>query len=225
MKLASTELWYGAPNGNNSEILAPFYDITAVSDNTKTRSYSSYTIENEAVITYGAREIYYVVSVKASYEISKRSVDIFYDAISEVSAVDGILPALVWQHITDGSLKASKRNGGNAMGFDSNGSPIQVIQISCSWNNAADDDAVNRVMSNIMRDIKKASVELGVQNDWVYMNYAAKFQDVIASYGASKKKLKTIAKKYDPKEVFQKLQPGYFKLDGAPKPDARYFSH
>jgi hypothetical protein len=48
---------------------------------------------------------------------------------------------------------------------------------------------------------------------------------VIASYGTSKEKLKTIAKKYDPKEVFQKLQPGYFKLDRAPNPDARYFSH
>jgi hypothetical protein len=225
MKLASTELWYGAPNGNNSEILAPFYNITAVSDNTKTRSHSSYTVDNKAVITYGARNIYYVVSVKASYEISQRSVDIFYDAISNISAADGIYPVLVWQHITDGSLKASTRNGGNAMGFDTNGGPIQIMLISCFWNNAADDDAVNQVMSNIMRDIKKASVELGVQNDWVYMNYASQFQDVIASYGTSKEKLKTIAKKYDPKEVFQKLQPGYFKLDRAPNPDARYFSH
>jgi hypothetical protein len=57
------------------------------------------------------------------------------------------------------------------------------------------------------------------------MNYASQFQDVIASYGPRKNKLKSIAKKYDPKDVFQTLQPGYFKLDRAPVPDARYFSH
>jgi hypothetical protein len=112
------------------------------------------------------------------------------------------------------------------MGFDANGSPIHIIQLACSWNNAADDDTVYRVMSDIMKAIKSDSEKLGVQNDWVYMNYAAQFQDVIASYGpASKSKLKTIAKKYDPKEVFQTLQPGYFKLDRAPVIDARYFSH
>jgi hypothetical protein len=29
-------------------------------------------------------------------------------------------------------------------------------------------------------------------------------------------KLKAISKKYDPTSVFQKLQPGYFKWEGAP---------
>jgi hypothetical protein len=81
-------------------------------------------------------------------------------------------------------------------------------------------------MSDIMKAIKSDAVKLGVQNDWVYMNYAAMFQDVIASYGlASKSKLKTVAKRYDPTQVFQKLQPGYFKLDRAAVPDARYFSY
>lgn len=53
-------------------------------------------------------------------------------------------------------------------------------------------------------------------NDYLYMNYASQYQDVIGSYGASAEKLKSVAKKYDPKEGFQKLQPGYFKLDGPP---------
>ncbi|KAI4908395.1 hypothetical protein J4E90_009020 [Alternaria incomplexa] len=225
-KLASTELWYGAPAGNESAILAPFYNITAVADSTKTRGHASYVIDNEATNKYGLREVYYVISVKASYEIAESSVDTFYDSIGALSAVEGAYPVLIWQHITDGSLKGSTRNGGSAMGFDANGSPIHIIQLACSWNNAADDDTVYQVMSDIMEAIKSEAVKLGVQNDWVYMNYAAMFQDVIASYGSdSKSKMKTVASKYDPKEVFQKLQPGYFKLDRAPVPDARYFSY
>jgi hypothetical protein len=58
---------------------------------------------------------------------------------------------------------------------------------------------------------------VGVFNEYVYMNYASMFQDAVAGYGAANKaQLKKIAKKYDPREVYQTLQPGYFKLDRAP---------
>lgn len=72
-KVAATELWYGAPAGNEPAILAPFYNIIAVSDSTKTRGHASYAVENEASNTYGLREIFYDVTFKASYEIAQRS--------------------------------------------------------------------------------------------------------------------------------------------------------
>ena len=57
----------------------------------------------------------------------------------------------------------------------------------------------------------------GKDTDYLYMNYASPYQDPIAGYGAANKaKLKAISKKYDPTGVFEILQPGYFKLDGAP---------
>ena len=228
VKIASTELWYGAPlaNGSDSVGLAPFYNISAMSDSTKTRGHAAYVTDNEATNTYGVREIYYDLSVKASYEIAKRSVDIFFDTIGNMSSVDGVFPVLVWQMITEGSLKGSVRDGGNAMGFNPAEGPMIIIQIACQWNNAADDDKVYQVVSDIMKQIKESSVELGVANEWVYMNYASQFQDVIASYGdASKAKLKKVAGRYDPKAMFQKLQPGYFKLDRAPVSGKGYFSH
>lgn len=49
------------------------------------------------------------------------------------------------------------------------------------------------------------------------MNYASQFQDVVPSYNATNHaRLVSIAEKYDPDGVFQRLQPGYFKLNGAP---------
>lgn len=82
-----------------------------------------------------------------------------------------------------------------------------------------------QMISTVLARIKAAAVSQGVQNDWVYMNYASQFQDVISSYGSENKAaLKSIAAKYDPKGVFQMLQPGYFKLDRAPVPDTDYFS-
>ena len=227
-KLAAIELWHGAPlaNGSDSIGLAPFYNISAISDSTKTRGHAAYVTDLKATNTYGVREIFYDLSVKMSYEMASRSVDIFYETIGNLTSVDGVYPVLIWQQIVEGSLKGSARNGGNAMGFSPADGPLQIIMLACQWNNASDDDKVYEVMSDIMKQVKDASVELGVANDWVYMNYASQFQDVITSYGdASKAKLKTVAGRYDPKAVFQKLQPGYFKLDRAPVSGKGYFSH
>lgn len=48
---------------------------------------------------------------------------------------------------------------------------------------------------------------------WVYMNYADKSQQPLASYGVENvKKIRDAAAKYDPGEVFQKLCPGGFKV-------------
>jgi hypothetical protein len=48
---------------------------------------------------------------------------------------------------------------------------------------------------------------------WVYMNYADKSQAVLQSYGAENiRRMRDVAAKYDPHQVFQKLCPGGFKL-------------
>jgi hypothetical protein len=98
IKLGLTELWYGAPlaNGSDSVGLAPFYNISAMSDSTKTRGHAAYVTDNEATNTYGAREIFYDLSVKVDYEIASRSVDIFFETIGNLSSVDGVYPVLIW---------------------------------------------------------------------------------------------------------------------------------
>lgn len=57
----------------------------------------------------------------------------------------------------------------------------------------------------------------GLANEYLYMNYASQFQDVVPSYNTTNHaKLVSIAEKYDPAGVFQTHQPGYFKLNSAP---------
>ena len=49
---------------------------------------------------------------------------------------------------------------------------------------------------------------------YIYQNYAAAAQDVFSGYGPeSQARLKAIHEKYDPTNVFTKLQPGYFKIN------------
>ena len=54
----------------------------------------------------------------------------------------------------------------------------------------------------------------GLDHPFLYQNYAALQQKVFPSYGAANMaKLKSISNKYDPQQVWQKLTPGYFKLN------------
>jgi hypothetical protein len=59
-----------------------------------------------------------------------------------------------------------------------------------------------------------AAVEMGLKNDYIYLNYAGPGQLPFASYGAANvQRLKEISNKYDPAQVFEVLQPGGFKLN------------
>lgn len=64
--------------------------------------------------------------------------------------------------------------------------------------------------------MEEANTLLGTHNDFTYLNYAAPFQDPLESYGAANLALmKSVAAKYDPEVVFQKLVPGGFKVSKA----------
>lgn len=56
----------------------------------------------------------------------------------------------------------------------------------------------------------------GTSSPFELLPYSAPFQDPLGSYGVSNLKfLQDVAKKYDPKEVFQKFAPGDFRVSKA----------
>lgn len=69
--------------------------------------------------------------------------------------------------------------------------------------------------SNIISRSVARSVELCLENDLLYMNYAGQYQDLTSSYGTTNKaRLESIVEKYEPTGVFPRLESGYFKLYG-----------
>lgn len=88
-----------------------------------------------------------------------------------------------------------------------------VINIAISWSDEADDERIMAAAQNMVDRSVAAAKEQGLDNPYLYQNYAALQQDVFPGYGKENyAKLKAISTKYDPSRVFQKLQPGYFKL-------------
>lgn len=219
LKMAATELWYAKPDGANATIFNDFKAMTPIADSTQNRNVSEYSEAQQKTNPYGLREVYWDITVKADARIAHIARDIYYEERPAIATLEGASPVLVFQGITEGQMKHMSKNGGNAVGLDYQNGPLYLIQIACWWNKEADDNAIYAFTRKVMDRITAEATALGVQNDYIYMNYGSKFQNVIAGYGADNvSKLRDIAKQYDPKAVFQTLQPGHFKLDRAPVP-------
>jgi hypothetical protein len=81
------------------------------------------------------------------------------------------------------------------------------------WDNGEDDEAVTAAVNRFIEKTLFLTKELGVHHPWIYSNYATKGQDVFAGFGdENRKRLKQIQKNYDPEGIFDRLQPGYFKV-------------
>ena len=226
-KLAATELWSVTLNGagGKSPIFKDFNAIPSISDTTMPRTIADYAAFNQASNPNGLREVYYGLTLKLSQTMADQAKDIFYEEAAKIADVAGSNPVMIYQGITTGILENMEKNGGNPLGLSASDGPFFLIHVACWWNNAADDKRVYAMISKALTRISAKATSLGKMNDYIYMNYASQYEDVIKSYGASNKaKLKSIATKYDPTGVFQELQPGYFKLDGAPTPNSGYYS-
>jgi hypothetical protein len=81
------------------------------------------------------------------------------------------------------------------------------------WKKATDDAAVRQVSIDTTSEWKRLGQARGLWLPYLFMNDASRDQNPIASYGADNiAKLKRIALKYDPSELFQKLQSNGFLL-------------
>lgn len=215
-KFASAQLEYAEPNANAS-IFAEWNAITPAVDNIGIYTLAELTEKLAAANPYGQRQSYWAQTVKLDKDLVNFILDIFYEEGDKIADVANLLNPLSLQVITVPQMQKMQQNGGNALGLNPSQGPLLLINPAPAWTNAADDDRVNTFVDTLFKRTAAEAEKRGLTSQYIYMNYASKYQDVIASYGdANKARLQSVAKKYDPKEVFQKLQPGYFKLNGAP---------
>jgi hypothetical protein len=73
------------------------------------------------------------------------------------------------------------------------------------------------MMTNFMRRLttrfRQRAQEMEMLHPYLFQNHAYEEQDVFSGYGDENlRRLRRIRRQVDPEGVFQKLQPGYFKL-------------
>ncbi|KAI0416475.1 putative oxidoreductase, partial [Xylaria grammica] len=98
------------------------------------------------------------------------------------------------------------------LGTDKNQS-LLVSAFSAIWTDPADDEQVERATRALIDAIEDDARRLGSYSPFKYLNYAAPWQDPIASYGTENvERLRKVAREVDPEGVFTHQVPGGFKI-------------
>ncbi|KAJ5296228.1 uncharacterized protein N7443_007121 [Penicillium atrosanguineum] len=211
--IIASDLQYGKPVAN-PPILQNFTAVQgAIASTLRIVDQANLTIEFNDTNPGGFRQTYWTLMVGNNATLMADMVAIYMDEIEPLKSVAGLVPSLVFQPITTDMILHFSKNGGNALGLDNQG-PLNLVQIDISWSDIADDDRILTAAQNILDGCQAAASAVGLLNKYLYQNYASVGQGVFSGYGQNNlARLKAVSAKYDPAQVFQKLQPGYFKLN------------
>lgn len=123
--------------------------------------------------------------------------------------VDPIPPAIYARHA-----------GTNALGLTGRqGKGLALVMLSFTWSESGDDDRVAAAAKALVTSVEQEVGKFGALDPYIYLNYAAQWQDPIASYGhVNVDRLTRVQKDYDPRRIFTRYVPGGFKLPQGQRP-------
>ncbi|KAE8408386.1 hypothetical protein BDV37DRAFT_295913 [Aspergillus pseudonomiae] len=133
---------------------------------------------------------------------------------SSLANVDTI-PGMVWAISLEPLPQAiyARNASKNALGLDDVSGSLVVTLLSATWDNESDDEKVEKAARELFDNIDNDARKLGLYEPFVYLNYAAQWQDPISSYKSKNVELlKRVSEEVDPQRLFQTIVPGGFKL-------------
>ncbi|KAG9189849.1 hypothetical protein G6011_06717 [Alternaria panax] len=166
----------------------------------------------------GMRSRFTTATFTADEELLALMVDIFVEQVQNALHLglhedERFAPMLGYQPLTQNLLKAQATRGGNVMGLDDNEAPLVICSFGWEWSHESDDTTVIAGIKAVLERSVSAAKERGLYHPFKYMNYAAKDQDPIGSYGTKNIEfLKRVRELYDAEGVFTTLAPGGHKI-------------
>ncbi|KAF1922609.1 FAD-binding domain-containing protein [Didymella exigua CBS 183.55] len=213
--LAQAFLTYSEPSETLPSMFKDWSNISLVQDTTGPHSLSELVTLLSTGIPDGVRETYWDVTFKLDRSLFSYLVNTFFELLPNIVSAENLLPTISIQLLTIPQLQQMQKHGGNALGISTADGPMFIMNLGTMWTSPADDARIFKFNNDIIARVREEASKKGLNNDYIYMNYASGYQAVISSYGdENQKRLKSVAEFYDPTRIFQELQPGYFKLDG-----------
>ncbi|KAL1796231.1 hypothetical protein ACET3X_004771 [Alternaria dauci] len=167
----------------------------------------------------GIRSRFTTATFTADVELLAHMVDVFVEQVQK--ALDSGLqedqrfaPMLGIQPLTQNLLKAQATRGGNVMGLHDDQAPLIVCSFGWEWSHESDDTTVIAGIESVLEQSVSAAKKRDLYHPFKYMNYAAKDQDPIRSYGDDNIEfLRRVRDVYDADGVFTTLVPGGHKMN------------
>lgn len=137
--------------------------------------------------------------------------DVWKSSVEGVQDIEGLTWSLSLEPLPPGIYQPGATS--NAMGLADRKGTRVICLLTNAWQNQADDERVYAATAALVTAVEEAARKLDAYDPFIYLNYAAPWQDPISSYGEeSLKKLRGLRARVDPKGVFTHLIPGGFKI-------------
>lgn len=137
--------------------------------------------------------------------------DLWQKGLAEVKSVSG----LTWSISLDPLPPAiyAKAAHSNSFGLSNRSKTLVVMLLTASFTYVADLEKVGEAAKRLVAGLQVEGHKQDAYDPWVYLNYAASWQDPMASYGEeSVKRIEKVRDRVDPNGVFTYNVPGGFKI-------------
>ncbi|KAH7024746.1 uncharacterized protein B0I36DRAFT_366662 [Microdochium trichocladiopsis] len=192
------------------EAIRPFLEMQPqIVNRVATSSIAQYPSSVPAVTRVMMADLTFVNDLETLKGVHKITMQIFEESKG--------IPGLVWdfqfeplsRHVIDQSVA----RGGNSLGINGTADDLLIMFIMPLWSDPAYDDQVYAAAQKWHSSVQAYTASMGKGHRFEFANYAAKFQNVMASYGPENLQfLRTVSRKYDPKQIFQRSVRGGYKL-------------
>ncbi|KAH6719573.1 hypothetical protein BKA61DRAFT_669899 [Leptodontidium sp. MPI-SDFR-AT-0119] len=174
-------------------------------------SQKNFTVEQESIPDGGTtRRAFSTVTFGNNAEMAQRFVYMANATMEGLRDVDGIVFIISFQGLSQLITSKSSQHGGNLLGLDAEGGDRILVAVTAAWEAEADDEMMYTAIQTLMEDTNREAQNLGVADEFIFMNYASPWQDVYGGVGAeNRKEFQRISKLYDPMQLFQKAVPGF----------------
>ena len=195
-------------------VFEPITDLPQLFDTMRIDTHSHFSVELGLFALSGRRQLFATLTHVNSAAFMERFFQLADKSIKSLKLVPGLGFYLSFQ--PQGQVIISKSGAGagtNSLGLDSSDGELVVALVNVVWDLSVFDWVVNRRVQELMGKAARIAEEMGVLNEYVYLNYAAPWQRPISGYGVqSRNELLETSRRYDPGQLFQKAVPGGFKL-------------
>lgn len=222
--------WSWVKGNTESVIISALYDTTDTANTSAFAEYNavepilSSSLRHDSVLNMtieldfakGYQNSWFAITVKNDPAILQFIVDQHNNFTTEWQKATGdetfslytvfqALPKVMFDHGVEA--------GGNVLGMDRVDGNSVLFQVFMVYSGAELVDQADSFMTSYRETVRAQSVKTGTDIEFQYLNYAAKTQDPISSYGeANVAFLKNVSQKYDPAGIQQTRVPGGFKL-------------
>lgn len=140
--------------------------------------------------------------------------EIFWKTVRYIEFDEQGFLFLVLQPISVAHMNASMSSKrGNIFGLHPDDGPLVFAFVELRWSDPKKDARMEKIMKYMHDEFQVTLARKGGLHPWVYPNYAAGWQDPFRSLSNSTLLgLKDVRDAYDPECVFERLQPGAFRL-------------